>query len=63
MANGIVTATKASPLKVPIVIRLTGTNEELALKILTENGYTASSDMDDAVRQAVELAQKGGKAA
>lgn len=62
VANGIVTATKANPLKVPIVIRLTGTNEEIAVKILTENGFTASSDMDEAVKKAVELAQ-GGKAA
>ena len=62
VANGIVTATKANPLKVPIVIRLTGTNEEIAMKILTENGFSASSDMDEAVQKAVELA-KGGKAA
>ncbi|HEX7545750.1 MAG TPA: ADP-forming succinate--CoA ligase subunit beta [Gemmatimonadaceae bacterium] len=62
VANGIVTATRANPLKVPLVIRLTGTNEELAMKILTENGFTASRDMDDAVRRAVALA-KGGKAA
>jgi len=62
VANGIVTATKANPLKIPIVIRLTGTNEEIAMKILTENGFTASSDMDEAVEKAVALA-KGGKAA
>ncbi|MEO5814802.1 MAG: ADP-forming succinate--CoA ligase subunit beta [Gemmatimonadaceae bacterium] len=62
VANGIVTATKQNPLKIPIVIRLTGTNEEIAMKILTENGFSASSDMDEAVQKAVELA-KGGKAA
>lgn len=62
VANGIVTATKANPLKVPIVIRLTGTNEEIAVKILTENGFSAVTDMDDAVKRAVQLA-KGGKAA
>ncbi|MEW5917910.1 MAG: ADP-forming succinate--CoA ligase subunit beta, partial [Gemmatimonadota bacterium] len=62
VANGIVAATKDTPLKVPIVIRLTGTNEELALKILKDNGYSASSDMDEAVQRAVELAT-GGKAA
>jgi succinyl-CoA synthetase beta subunit len=62
VANGIVTATKANPLTVPIVIRLTGTNEEIAMKILTENGFSASSDMDEAVQKAVALA-KGGKAA
>jgi len=61
VANGIVTATKQNPLKVPIVIRLTGTNEEIAVKILTENGFSAMTDMDDAVKQAVALAT--GKAA
>ena len=62
VANGIVTATKANPLEIPIVIRLTGTNEEIAMKILQENGFSASSDMDEAVERAVALA-KGGKAA
>ena len=62
VANGIVTATKQNPLKVPIVIRLTGTNEEIALKILTENGFSAMTDMDEAVQRAVALAT-GGKAA
>jgi succinyl-CoA synthetase beta subunit len=57
VANGIVTATKQSPLKVPIVIRLTGTNEEIAMKILQDNGFSASSDMDEAVKKAVELAK------
>jgi succinyl-CoA synthetase beta subunit len=61
VANGIVTATKQNPLKVPIVIRLTGTNEEIALKILQENGFSAMTDMDEAVQKAVALAT--GKAA
>jgi succinyl-CoA synthetase beta subunit len=56
VANGIVTATKQNPLKVPIVIRLTGTNEEIAVKILTENGFSAMTDMDEAVQKAVALA-------
>ena len=56
VANGIVTATKANPLKVPLVIRLTGTNEEIALKILQENGMSAMTDMDEAVKKAVALA-------
>jgi succinyl-CoA synthetase beta subunit len=63
VANGIVTATRSNPLKVPIIIRLTGTNEAIALKILKDNGYTASSDMDEAVQQAVAAAKVGGKAA
>jgi succinyl-CoA synthetase beta subunit len=62
VANGIVTAIKQNPLKVPLVIRLTGTNEEIALKILSENGMSAMTDMDEAVKKAVALAT-GGKAA
>jgi succinyl-CoA synthetase beta subunit len=56
VANGIVTATKQNPLTVPIVIRLTGTNEEIAVRILEENRFTAMTDMDEAVKQAVALA-------
>ncbi len=63
VANGIVTATRANPLRIPIVIRLTGTNEEIAMKILQDNGFSASSDMDEAVQKAVALATKGGQAA
>ena len=62
VANGIVTAIKQNPLKVPLVIRLTGTNEEIAVQILEKNGLSAMTDMDEAVKKAVELA-KGGKAA
>jgi succinyl-CoA synthetase beta subunit len=62
VANGIVTATRANPLRVPIVIRLTGTNEEIAVKILQENGFSASSDMDEAVQRAVALATTAGAA-
>jgi succinyl-CoA synthetase beta subunit len=62
VANGIVTASKQNPLKVPIVIRLTGTNEEIALKILKSNGFSAMTDMDEAVQKAVQLAT-GEKAA
>ncbi len=62
MANGIVAATKDNPLKVPIVIRLTGTNEEIAVQILKQHGFSAMTDMDAAVQQAVALAT-GGKAA
>jgi succinyl-CoA synthetase beta subunit len=62
VANGIVTAIKQNPLKVPLVIRLTGTNEEIAVKILNGNGLSAMTDMDEAVKKAVALAT-GGKAA
>ena len=62
VANGIVTATRTSPLTVPMVIRLTGTNEEVAVKILQEHGFSAMTEMDAAVQRAVELATRGASA-
>ena len=62
VANGIVTATRQNPLTVPIVIRLTGTNEEIAVKILHEHGFSAMTDMDEAVQRAVALATDGRSA-
>ena len=62
VANGIVSAISENPLKIPLVIRLTGTNEEIAVKILEKNGLSAMTDMDEAVKKAVSLAT-GGKAA
>ncbi len=62
VANGIVTATKSFEVKVPIVIRLTGTNEKEAIEILKGVGMTALTDMDEAVKQAVAHVT-GGKAA
>jgi succinyl-CoA synthetase beta subunit len=53
VANGIVEATRQNPLRVPIVIRLTGTNEEEAVRILQGSGFSAMTDMDEAVRRAV----------
>jgi succinyl-CoA synthetase beta subunit len=53
VANGIKTALAQFPVKVPIVVRLTGTNEAEAVKILQGIGMTALSDMDEAVRKVV----------
>jgi succinyl-CoA synthetase beta subunit len=61
VANGIVTATKQFKVEVPIVIRLTGTNEQLAVEILKGVGMQALTDMDEAVKQAVALVK--GRAA
>jgi succinyl-CoA synthetase beta subunit len=41
---------------VPIVIRLTGTNEEEALRILEGVGLPATNSMDDVVQRAIEMA-------
>jgi succinyl-CoA synthetase beta subunit len=56
VANGIVTATRQIDIGVPIVIRLTGTNEEKAVEILEGAGFSAMTDMDEAVQRAVQLA-------
>jgi succinyl-CoA synthetase beta subunit len=58
VANGIVTALGQFKVKVPIVVRLTGTNEAEAFKILQGIGMTALSDMDDAVQQVVKLVKE-----
>jgi succinyl-CoA synthetase beta subunit len=56
VANGIVEATQRIDIEVPVVIRLTGTNEERALEILEKAGFSAYTSMDDVVAKAVELA-------
>ena len=62
VANGIVEATKRIELDMPITIRLTGTNEEQAVEILRNNGFTAMTDMDEVVKRGVELAASAREA-
>ena len=59
LANGVVEAHRALDLKIPIVIRMEGTNVELGRKILRESGlnFTVATDMADAARKVVALAQ------
>jgi succinyl-CoA synthetase beta subunit len=56
VAQGIVYAVKQLRPSVPIVIRLTGTNEDKAREILKEANLTAVSSMEEAVRKVVETA-------
>ena len=58
VANGIVTATREFQVGVPIVIRLTGTNEAEAIEILRGVGMTALNDMDEAVQQVVKIVKE-----
>jgi succinyl-CoA synthetase beta subunit len=58
VANGIVASLQSSPLPVPLVIRLTGTNEEKARQILEQHGLGATTSMDEAVRMVIERAQE-----
>ncbi len=61
IAEGIVTAAKQVGLKLPLIVRLEGTNVELGKKILAESGLaiTPANDMLDAATKAVSAA--GGK--
>jgi succinyl-CoA synthetase beta subunit len=58
VANGIVASLQSSPLPVPLVIRLTGTNEDKAREILKNFGLGATTSMDEAVRMVIEKAQE-----
>jgi len=58
LANGVVAAARDLNIKVPIVVRMEGTNVELGRKILTESGFnfTVAEDMRDAAEKVVRLA-------
>jgi succinyl-CoA synthetase beta subunit len=60
VANGIVEATRRIDIEPPIVIRLTGTNEEEAIRILENEGFSAYTSMDEVVEKAVALAAEQG---
>jgi len=57
IANGLIEAMKKMAIKTPLVVRLTGTNEEEAKIILRDNNITTYSSMREAVNKAVELAR------
>lgn len=60
IASGIVEAAKELSVKVPLVVRLQGTNVEIGRKILAESGLSiiAADTMDDAAKKVVQ-ASKG----
>jgi len=55
IAEGVVAASKAVSLKVPLVVRMKGTNEELGRKILAESGLPiiSAANMGDAAEKVV----------
>lgn len=63
IAQGVIEATKQVGLKLPLVVRLEGTNVELGKKLLHESGLniTAAESMADGAQKIVSLVnQKGG---
>ncbi|MBF0571867.1 MAG: ADP-forming succinate--CoA ligase subunit beta [Candidatus Omnitrophica bacterium] len=57
IANGILTALKQIDIPIPLVIRLTGTNEKEAKALLTQAGLTIYTSMRQAVTQAVKISK------
>ncbi len=55
IAEGIITAVKEVGVKVPVIVRLEGTNVELGQKMLAESGVgvISASDLTDAAKRAV----------
>jgi succinyl-CoA synthetase beta subunit len=62
IADGVISASKEVGLKVPLVVRLEGTNVELGKKMLAESGLniTPADDLTDAAKKVV-AAVRGGK--
>jgi len=62
LANGVIAAVKQVGLKVPLVVRLEGTNAELGKKIINESGLDviAANDLSDGAEKIVK-AVRGAK--
>ncbi len=59
IAAGVVAAAKQVGLKVPLVVRLEGTNVDIGKKILADSGLPiiSAADMGDAAKKVVEAAR------
>ncbi|UGQ45833.1 ADP-forming succinate--CoA ligase subunit beta [Massilia endophytica] len=58
IAEGVITASKAVSLQVPLVVRMKGTNEDLGKKMLAESGLPiiSADTMEDAAKSVVAAA-------
>ncbi len=59
LAEGVIAAVKKLGLRLPVVVRMEGTNVELGKKMLAESGLSlvTAEDMADGARRAVDLAR------
>jgi succinyl-CoA synthetase beta subunit len=59
LANGVVAAARELHVKIPVVVRMEGTNVELGQQILKDSGlnFTVADGMKDAAEKVVRLAQ------
>jgi succinyl-CoA synthetase beta subunit len=62
IAEGVVAAVKEVGLRVPLVVRLEGTNAALGKEIINKSGLnvTPADDLDDAAQKIVKAVRKGG---
>jgi succinyl-CoA synthetase beta subunit len=60
LAQGVVAAVKELDVRVPIVVRMEGTNVAEGKRILKESGlnFSTADSMDEAARKVVELCKK-----
>ena len=58
VAKGVISIMKESERQIPIIIRLTGTNEEEGQRILTDAGVSFETSMEAAAKKAVEICNK-----
>jgi succinyl-CoA synthetase beta subunit len=61
IAEGVITAVKKVGVRVPVVVRLEGTNADKARAMLAQSGLaiTPAEDLTDAARKVVAAARKG----
>ena len=61
IAEGVVAAAKEAGLKVPLVVRLEGTNVDAGKKIIRESGLNVlpADDLDDAAQKIVKAVKEG----
>jgi succinyl-CoA synthetase beta subunit len=59
LANGVIAAARELEIKIPVVVRMEGTNVELGQRLLQESGlnFTVADGMKDAAEKVVRLAQ------
>jgi succinyl-CoA synthetase beta subunit len=64
IAEGVVAAVKEVGLRVPLVVRLEGTNVELGKKIISESNLnvTSADDLDDAAQKIVAAVKRAAQA-
>ena len=58
VAMGLVEALKETSSRKPVIVRLLGTNEEEGKRILSNIGIPMYTELDDAVKKAIELAKR-----